>query len=1251
METFDYSGQEEYIWAMRTRLYSEDADDWKERRMSDVSTDYMSKQQDQKTGMASSDERRMSDVSTDYMSKQQDQKTGMASSDEYNTKVLASLVPDEIIFDSSLVPDEIIFDCNDYTHRPYDACLLFGDVSGFTDLCEKYNKTGKGGPSRLTHVLNSYIGTMVQEIMSYNGDVLKFSGDAFLAMWKSSTNDSMQDCVHQALDCALVIQKTHGKYETDVGVFLRVKLAISAGFVIFSLIGDLKTSHYIVVGQPIFDVKQAEKKSSAGDIIVCHTAWNYLNPSEYLSEYMEDGLHIKVHGLGANWRSTQKSYKHQKALDEEETDSKTNLHNMNEEFSIRPSVNEAVKMRLKEDLRKYIIPPVMRGIDMDEPLEYLTEMRQIVILFINVVTKRMPINDFVNLIDTCYKIVCRTTERMEGCVNKVSLFDKDLMFVVIFGFRGFKHELDSQIGLRCATECYHQINCQPNVRSTSIGVTTGMTYCGVVGHTLRREYTVISLTVNKAARLMCAYPNKVTCDRETFLHSKLQATNFILQEFKHLKGITKAGPVYEFKEATLLDYREPGAGSITRYPILGRDNEMRLYLKLLTDCQEIFEQKIGHVHGGLKMLSHHNTLILSGEARQGKKRLLEEIIYLNPRAIPIYKIRVNIRDKQKPYKAIQSFFAPTLGITSRSSAKERELRLMTRLRKMKVPELLCLLNPIFNVNFEKTALFKRLTEVQKNIATKKMIKQLCYGCFVVFWVMALENANNIDEESWPLFKEILDVDMCFILMTINTSFINKLSEDAKKVIHHHNARNIQLSPIDKWYHAGLACQILEVRAIPADLEKVIQIRSNGNPGWIESFLISLVQGGGLNIHKVLKETLNDSGLVVPFDEMLVRLSPTELRDYLLRDSAQNDGRGWKMYEFSYKPLTTQASFERLAMEKEKEGHPTAEICTISGTANIEDVDAELSLDVLIMKTYDSLSSYQQLLLKCSAVIGEMIPRDMLNYVMNQKNPRMTARAVQKLFEIRVLSCARGDFTQGDACVSFDMRLVNPNKDTAIKCDCKGIRIHETCLDLPKYASCGYFRFRLGAFRETTYNLLTDSQRKEFHGRAVRYLEKETRKETRKCKACGNAFFVRILGVRYDEGMKKKLKLQRASRKAQRSATNNMDLQKKTSQYSAATSSTGSPSRSQNVNISTGGDSKYSAVKKGSSAELHSGDDNKEVKIQKSRFISSQNQMRKRLVPFCKTKSKRKGVVAFLEAASDEERVGKIFLGCTDWERG
>jgi len=41
---------------------------------------------------------------------------------------------------------------------------------------------------------------------------------------------------------------------------------------------------------------------------------------------------------------------------------------------------------------------------------------------------------------------------------------------------------------------------------------------------------------------------KVICDRESFLRSRLEARHFILQEPRHLKGITNVGPVYEFEE-------------------------------------------------------------------------------------------------------------------------------------------------------------------------------------------------------------------------------------------------------------------------------------------------------------------------------------------------------------------------------------------------------------------------------------------------------------------------------------------------------------------------------------------------------------------------------------------------------------------------------------------------------------------------------------------------------------------------------
>lgn len=103
----------------------------------------------------------------------------------------------------------------------------------------------------------------------------------------------------------------------------------------------------------------------------------------------------------------------------------------------------------------------------------------------------------------------RTVSEMHGCVNKTSLFDKDLIFLCIFGLRGDKHVLESQIGLRCASKVRHDLLAMKNVKSVTIGVTTGMTYCGVVGHILRREYTVIGMSVNKAARLMVAYNNKV----------------------------------------------------------------------------------------------------------------------------------------------------------------------------------------------------------------------------------------------------------------------------------------------------------------------------------------------------------------------------------------------------------------------------------------------------------------------------------------------------------------------------------------------------------------------------------------------------------------------------------------------------------------------------------------------------------------------------------------------------------------------
>lgn len=76
----------------------------------------------------------------------------------------------------------------------------------------------------------------------------------------------------------------------------------------------------------------------------------------------------------------------------------------------------------------------------------------------------------------------------------------------------------------------------------------GVTYCGVLGHPLRKEYTVIGRTVNKAARLMVAYPDKITCDTYIFLYSRLPGRYFNTQHTVPLKGFQDIGPIYEYND-------------------------------------------------------------------------------------------------------------------------------------------------------------------------------------------------------------------------------------------------------------------------------------------------------------------------------------------------------------------------------------------------------------------------------------------------------------------------------------------------------------------------------------------------------------------------------------------------------------------------------------------------------------------------------------------------------------------------------
>ena len=63
----------------------------------------------------------------------------------------------------------------------------------------------------------------------------------------------------------------------------------------------------------------------------------------------------------------------------------------------------------------------------------------------------------------------------------------------------------------------------------SVGVATGIVWCGVIGNLKRKEYTVLGDVVNLSARMMAnAGPMGILCDVETMRRGGLVFTQDIL---------------------------------------------------------------------------------------------------------------------------------------------------------------------------------------------------------------------------------------------------------------------------------------------------------------------------------------------------------------------------------------------------------------------------------------------------------------------------------------------------------------------------------------------------------------------------------------------------------------------------------------------------------------------------------------------------------------------------------------------------
>uniref|UniRef100_H3AB06 Guanylate cyclase domain-containing protein n=1 Tax=Latimeria chalumnae TaxID=7897 RepID=H3AB06_LATCH len=883
-------------------------------------------------------------------------------------------------------------------------------------------------------------------------------GDALLALWKVERKE-LSEAITLAVKCSLNIQKCCDNRDTDVGVNLRVKIGISAGKLSKVVLGDEQSEYFVVIGRAVDEVRLAEGLALANTVILSPNAWEMCDRKNIVTTKIENERAVKVRHPSPNkyskaimnCLSTQHSYFSQqhKAL----------LRATRKASSLLP------KAALESTLRKYIMDTVLQKIDDDQPLEYLSEMRPATIVFINLQFREdATINQqCISMQDACISIHAFLRKK-RGRVNKVFMFDKGCTFLSAFGLPGDKVEDECVHALQSAFKIHSF--CSENLiklRVASVGITTGLVFCGVVGHPLRHEYTeVIGRKVNMAARLMMHYPGVVSCDVDTFRQSQLSSHCFSELPKQSMKGVQNPGPIYQYLGKNREKKLVKPQLSVEReddYPLLGREQELEAFMKAL---KQFIKCK------GIASNNYQNVVMYEGVFGLGKSKLLAEIVHrsqkngLSYRVIAFSPTKADVR---QPFFSVQTMVAGLLHLHNCKGYAEREKVISSKINDPAQQELLCLLNPLLLVKFpvsQKVSLMSSHAKVDemKNFIFKIINKEI--RTETVMFV--IDQAHNIDIASWGFITEMLNKTATFVVMALLPFTIeNPPCHLAVDIMQSSQTLHLKLMGLDPSVIPELACSILGVIRIPKELEIFLIERSYGVPYFCEQLLKSLY-----------------------------------FSNFIVLEELENDEDEIRHWAFCYKNSTPETKLKCLAITSVRWLY----VCTINEGVKLQNIPIPPTLKGMALAKLDNMHPAEQMVVKCAAVIGHTFHVKMLQYILPEGSYRKLKQSLATLLGCGMFECASKQadmwhiLTRKNLTfkISSPMLALPPSR----KFSCR-LNFEESQAVL----KCKVMRFCTAFVQETAYELWLKDQKKALHLKCTKFLEERAQK----CYSCGGGNFI------------------------------------------------------------------------------------------------------------------------------------------------
>jgi class 3 adenylate cyclase len=346
----------------------------------------------------------------------------------------------------------------------FEAALLLTDLSDFTSLAESFAQRGPRGAEDLKDVLNFFCGHIVELIEAHGGEVLKFAGDAALALWRVD-GLACADATRAAAQCATAAQRAFEEQAAPHGVRLRLRSGIGFGDVWAATVGGVAGRWELLVsGDPLSQAVHAVSAAAAGEIALGAAAWGQLSP--YARGRRVGQANVRLDALTE---------------------------------PLPPRASSAIAACPDEWLRPYVPRSVQTRLDAAHG-EWIAEFRRVSSLFIKLDGLVDGASDALDRLQRAVVTVQAAVYRYGGSINQLVVDDKGTVVVCGWGLAFHTYGDDPVRAVRAALEVRSRL--QQGALNGSFGLASGTIFTGLLGNRRRCTFAMIGDVVNVAARLM-----------------------------------------------------------------------------------------------------------------------------------------------------------------------------------------------------------------------------------------------------------------------------------------------------------------------------------------------------------------------------------------------------------------------------------------------------------------------------------------------------------------------------------------------------------------------------------------------------------------------------------------------------------------------------------------------------------------------------------------------------------------------------